>query len=62
MTVGSEGAIFVWDMPECVAKDKVEVELPTLSKQEKEEKSVKGSVKSSVKSSVKGSVKGSVKK
>lgn len=58
VTVGSEGAIFLWDMPEHIIKDKVEVELPTLTKQEKVEgQSVKGSVKASVKGSVKGSVK-----
>ena len=54
VTVGSEGAIFLWDMPESIVKDRVEPELPTLTKPEKvEEKSVKGSVKSSVKGSVK---------
>ena len=37
MTVGSEGAIFLWDMPENIVKDRVEAELPTLSKQEKAE-------------------------
>lgn len=57
MTVGSEGAIFLWDMPATIVKDKVDPELPTLTKQEKEEKSVKGSVKASVKGSVKGSIK-----
>lgn len=55
--MGSEGAIFLWDMPATIVKDKVDPELPTLTKQEKEEKSVKGSVKASVKGSVKGSIK-----
>ena len=32
ITVGSEGAIFFWDMPESIVKDKVEPELPTLTK------------------------------
>lgn len=46
-------------MPSTIVSDKVDPELPTLSKPEKvEEKSVKGSVKSSVKGSVKASVKG----
>lgn len=58
ITVGSEGAIFFWDMPESIVRDKVQPELPTLTKEpQKEEKSVKGSVKSSIKGSVKASVK-----
>ena len=45
-------------MPQSVIKDKVQPELPTLTKAEKvEEKSVKGSLKGSVKGSVKGSAK-----
>ena len=32
ITVGSEGAVFFWDMPESVVKDKVQPELPTLTK------------------------------
>lgn len=58
ITVGSEGAIFFWHMPTSVVNDKVEPELPTITK--KEEESVKGSSKAgSVKPSVKSSVKGS---
>jgi len=42
-------------MPESIVKDKVEPELPTLTKvnQKVEEKSVKGSVKGSMKGSTK---------
>jgi cilia- and flagella-associated protein 52 len=58
VTVGSEGAIFLWDMPASILGDKVDPELPTLTKQEKvEEKSVKGSIKGSVKGSVKSTIK-----
>jgi WD40 repeat protein len=32
VSVGSEGAIFFWDMPKDVLGDKVEPELPTLTK------------------------------
>lgn len=35
VTVGSEGAIFLWEMPASIVHDKVDVELPTLTKQEK---------------------------
>ena len=56
VTVGSEGALFFWHMPTSVVEDKVEPELPTVTK--KEEPSVKASSKAG---SVKGSVKSSVK-
>jgi hypothetical protein len=32
ITVGSEGAIFFWNTPLSIVKDKVEPELPTLTK------------------------------
>jgi WD40 repeat protein len=62
ISVGSEGAIFFWDMPEAIIKDKVEPELPTLTKTSQNQKNEEKSVKNSVKGSVKGSVKSSVKK
>ena len=51
VSVGSEGAIFFWSMPQDVVCDVVEPELPTLTTKKENDKasSVKGSVKSSVK-------------
>jgi len=33
VTVGSEGAVFLWETPNSIVQDRVEAELPTLSKQ-----------------------------
>ena len=53
ITVGSEGAIFFWAMPESVMADLHEPELPTLTKKEDDKaSSMKGSMKGS---SMKGS-------